>query len=127
MEKKLGYLLVVMLLLSGCATIGSIERNYALIDYSDGIDKEEAILIGKKDLISADPKTKLKYKYRITGPLTGYDEKAGVWTICFVPRYIVGNVDLSYRDTVYCLDVDRSSGEILASGEFPYSRYRTVK
>ena len=123
-RKRLGYLLVLMLLVSGCATIGSIERNYALIDNSDGIGREEAILIAKRGLIDSDPDPSLKYKYRISAPLTDYDQETGAWNVCFVPKYMIGNIDLSHLNAVYCFDVDKASGEILDRDKYPYNKSR---
>ena len=122
MVKRVGCIVCLILFVGGCATTGSIERNYALIDYSDGIDREEAILIAKKGLISQDPNPNLKYQYRITGPLVDYDEEENVWTVCFVPKYMVGAVDLSHLDALYCFDIDRASGEIVSRGKYPYNK-----
>ena len=58
------YLIVLLIVLSGCATIGSINGNYAKINCSDGINANEAGLIAKHDLIQTD----LKYYYNIIHP-----------------------------------------------------------
>ena len=122
MRKISGYLLLLMFLVSGCATIGSIERNHALVDEADGIDRQEAILIAKNGLISPAPNPNLKYNYRVTAPLVDFDQEEGAWNVCFVPKYMVGNIDLSHLNAVYCFDIDRTSGEILARDKYPYSR-----
>ncbi|MFH0941136.1 MAG: hypothetical protein V1840_04710 [Candidatus Omnitrophota bacterium] len=62
---KLSYPVVLtIILLSGCTTIGSIEGNYAKINYSNGINRTKAVLIAKHDLIQTD----LKYYYNIIHP-----------------------------------------------------------
>ncbi len=43
-----------ILLLSGCATIGSINRNIASVNYSDGVNSEEAKFIAQKYCVDSD-------------------------------------------------------------------------
>lgn len=41
-------LLVLALLVAGCSTTGSVQRNYKRVVYSDGISKQEALFIAQK-------------------------------------------------------------------------------
>ncbi|MBN2119540.1 MAG: hypothetical protein JW734_00615 [Candidatus Omnitrophica bacterium] len=55
--RKLIYLLVLVVVLNGCVTIG-VNRAYKNVDYLDGVDKEEAIVIAKKNLLEGECKDK---------------------------------------------------------------------
>lgn len=100
----------------GCATVGSIKKSYEVIDYSDGINPKEAIIIAKQHIIG----TEYTQQYRIINPRI--KEKKEYWEVTFLPKnsiltfpWVFFNkfIDKSYR--VY---VKKSTGEIAWDGRW---------
>ena len=98
-------------LLSGCATTNSIKVNYEKINYSDGINKEEAVLIAKNHLLS----TKYKYDYQIISPLVLNNKSTrqypDFWCIRFHPK------KLHLMPYYYLVMINKKTGEIVSYGE----------
>ena len=63
---KMRYLFVFLLIIlfSGCATVSSVERSFRSVNFSDGISRQEAKIIAKKEIIQTD----FKDNYRVICP-----------------------------------------------------------
>jgi len=98
--------IVVILLLSGCATTDSINRNAATINYSDGINEQEAKYIAQKycldkgirDIFISSPEVEETFS------------QPKVWEIRFQEK------NLSQFDYRYTLFIDKKTGEVTYSG-----------
>lgn len=124
------YLLIISFgFFLGCATVPSIERNRRAIDFSDGINRQEAKIIAKSKIIQ----THLKDDYRIIGPriydaAEFTDEIKGKETFSFlINRELYNDDELRYSDSWYVIFrpkflslfsvsylvvIDKDSGEI---------------
>ncbi|MDP2654477.1 MAG: hypothetical protein Q8Q08_10670 [Candidatus Omnitrophota bacterium] len=122
--KSMTCMIFSSLFLLGCATIGSIEKNYAKINYSDGIKEEEAILIAKHNLINSDSKN----SFRVITPRLencqcvlkkdGRERKLGAWLVIFrsKPSLLFASDFLGLGDSEMRYFIDKNSGKIIASG-----------
>ncbi|UCC95823.1 MAG: membrane lipoprotein lipid attachment site-containing protein [Candidatus Omnitrophota bacterium] len=110
--KRLIFLLGIALLLNGCATIASIRHHYAKIDYSNGVNKEEAVLIAKHHLIS----TEYKYSYRVIAPWVESWEERNAWIVWFAPKKLRFIFPQDFLDLFipkkYCVVIDKETGEV---------------
>jgi len=53
MRNNLGKIILIIFMLSGCASV-SLQEQYDLINWNDGISEQEAIIIGQQELTEAD-------------------------------------------------------------------------
>jgi len=91
-------------LVDGCASIGSIKTNYASINYTDGIDQKEAVLIAKEHLINTD----YRYCYRVIGPQIEDRANEGMWLVRFYGKKT--SISEWYMPSVYEVSVDKKTG-----------------
>lgn len=97
------------LVTAGCAGLSAIEKGYAGIDYSDGIDSREAVYVAQKNLMSVPEKKDYKLspvhmpRNRIVGEYPDY------WFLEFYPKAIERNF---WR---YLVVVDKRTGKVRAA------------
>jgi hypothetical protein len=108
------YNIVLLTMLVGCATVGSIDKSYQAIEYSDGINKKEAIIIAKQHILG----TEYKHQYRIINP--GIKDKKEYWEVAFLPKNSIVRLPwvffTKFNDDCYLVYVKKSSGEIAWDG-----------
>ncbi len=97
--------IILLIILNGCATVNSVKTNYALIDYSDGIDKKEAVLIAKEHLIN----TKYRHRYQVIGPKVENLPLEGAWLVRF--RGKKTSISEFYMPSIYEVKIDKRTGE----------------
>ncbi len=111
--KKLASVFVVFFftMLASCATINSMENNYEKIDYSDGVNKTEAVLIAKNHIM----KTKYVKDYQIVSPVILNNEQtkkfSNIWFVRFHPKKI------TLLTHYYLVMISKETGEIISCGE----------
>jgi hypothetical protein len=97
------------LLLSGCATIDSVNKNYQKINYSDGINTEEAKLIGKKRLINSGYQS----EYQVISPDFLIDKRTkkypDYWFVVYHPK------NLGLTHSKYLVVMNKKTGDVLYS------------
>ena len=116
------FLFLVMVFLVGCATTGGIEKNYAKINYADGINRNEAIAIAQRDLLDNE---KAKHKYRVTGPYVEekemttdvYGGKTDAWFVRFESKNFTGDMLNIFLPSIYWLYIEKKEGKIISRGE----------
>jgi hypothetical protein len=98
-----------LILLSGCATPVSINRNVASINYSDGIDEQEAKYIAQKYCLDNGIRGIFISSPEVEETFTN----PRFWEIRFQEK------DLSQLGYHYTLSIDKKTGEVtcLAYGE----------
>lgn len=124
--------LILLLPLLGCATMSSIRNSYKKINFSDGIDINEAKIIAKNEIIKTDAKN----EYKIIGPeacdIGDLNAKAvtnklfkeilirnedigreypNSWIVVFHPKL------LSFFSISYLVVIDKNTGEVKLSKE----------
>ncbi|MFH1655047.1 MAG: lipoprotein [Candidatus Omnitrophota bacterium] len=110
--RRITYLLVAAVFLSGCATISSINKNYYRINYDDGVDTNEAKVIAKKTLNGSEYRNQyiIIFPYILDDARTaGYSEYRFV---VFRPKKI------QIIRTSFLVVVSKITGEVLHSGQF---------
>ena len=98
-----------ILLLSGCATIGGINKSYESVNYSDGIDGKEAKVIAQKKLLLEH----FSHNYMISTPDIKKMDK--YWSVAFLfePTTLPSS---EYFQTFYRVSIDCKTGDVLDSG-----------
>jgi len=91
-----------VLLLSGCATARSIYMNAAILDYSDGIDTQEAKIIAQKSCLDEG----IKDVFISSPEVQECFFRPELWEVIFQSK------DLSYLDYHYRLVIDKKTGEV---------------
>jgi hypothetical protein len=108
-------------LMSGCATVGAIEKNYALVDRTDGIDKDEAIAIAQWDLLHDEQD---KPRFRIISPdvFEGKEKTAFLggsefetWTVVFAAKNIF-TAEFGIFPPTRSITIDKAKGRIVQRG-----------
>lgn len=93
-------IILICLLVGGCATVSSVEKDMQLINYNDGISEKEALTIARKSIINS----KLDDYYKIgTASVFNEGEYYRVW----VPSF-------SLNDQVCVIIIEKEKGEMLA-------------
>lgn len=90
-------------LLSGCATARSIYMNAALINYSDGINMEEAKIIAQKYCLDEG----INDVFISSPEVQGYFFKPQLWEVIFQTN------NLSQLDFHYRFLIDKKTGEVI--------------
>ena len=108
MQKKISVGIVIiagvigLLLLGGCATAVSINRNVAAVNYSDGIDEQEAGYIAQKYCLDEGIKDAF-----ISFPVVEeHIFNRGRWKVTFQKK------DLSQFEYSYILFIDKETGKV---------------
>ncbi len=116
----------LLLVLSGCASMDAVYKNYAdKVDTSDGVGEEEAKIMAQKDILN----TEEKRNYRITAPdikstpqALKYEE---YWFVVFGHNWFSpistdpnAKTYTELRETQYLVVIKKSSGKIIFSGEW---------
>lgn len=100
------FLILLLILLQGCATARSITASHYRIDFSDGVDRLEGILIAKMQLIYTD----YKYFFRIIFPALLINKETkkypDYWFVSFYPKHSLTRL---YR---YLAVVDKKTGSV---------------
>lgn len=101
-------LFILLSILMGCTTIGSVQRRYLSINYRDGVNLTEAFVIAQNKLIE-ERKTKI---YKLNGFRTYYDKNTvkypGYWFVHSPAKYFSDKWLM-----FYLVIIDKSSGEIV--------------
>ena len=92
------------LVLAGCATVGSIERNYALVDYSDGIDKKEAVAIAKQHMVNSQ----YSQRFQTIGPRIEDMPAQNAWLVRFHGKKT--SIGEFYMPSFYEVTIDKQTG-----------------
>ncbi len=101
--KGIEKILIITILLSGCATTRSIYANYDSVNYGDGVSKQEAKIIAQKELLDV----KQHSSYMISFP--DVEDKGTYWKVIFSSLYM--------NRLAYIIDINKTTGEILKSYE----------
>ncbi len=107
------YISLVSFFIVGCSSVVPIKKNYINeIDFSNGINATEALLIAKKQLISSD--VRKKYILKSARVLSGYCERqySRYWFVRFDARAF----DESFWS--YLVVIDKETGNIRFAGEY---------
>ena len=89
------------LFLSGCVTAASVKKELDAVDYSDGANQREALIIARMAMINS----KLHGDYQLWAA-TIHDNGAGYWRVVFMSLYF---------DRHECvLIIEKKGGDILA-------------
>ena len=112
--------LIAILFVTGCASVNTIEQDFASIDYSDGISKVEAKRIAQKFALGK----KGSEKYAISaaevdsGIFASFPEwKDKAWVIGFPSKSL--NILSGYVGRTFVVAVDKNTGNI----RFYYNGY----
>jgi len=99
-------LLILLNIISGCITADSIGRNMEKLDYSNGISKEEAIIIAQNYCLGD---AACRDKCRISAPKVFENEKwyPGQWVVYFWSK------EISTLDHHYEVCIDKRTGEVV--------------
>ncbi len=111
--RRVIYIALVSLFVVGCSSIVSFKKKYSEeIDFSNGINATEAVLIAKKQLISTD--VRRKYILKSAKVLYGYYERRykQYWFVRFDAR----SFDESFWS--YLVVIDKATGDIRFAGEY---------
>jgi predicted RNA methylase len=98
---------VLVLMLSACATMESVNLNYSQIDYSDGISKKEAKTIVRKMYIDGDIPEDIRKNVKLSLTVATYEKDIDTWLVTLSNGSL--NVFRMYSYVVY---VDAKTGEI---------------
>ncbi|MBN2119550.1 MAG: hypothetical protein JW734_00665 [Candidatus Omnitrophica bacterium] len=112
--KKLVCLLIALMVFSGCATKGSISRNYAKVNPSDGIDRKEAVFIAQYKLFETDLKDSYLVNYprvhsRIMKTSQFWGKEFDTWQVSFGYKQL----ELLFRNQPLDIFIDKNSGEVV--------------
>lgn len=92
--------LACIILLTGCATVETLDRYYDEINWQDGINRNEAAVIAKKWLMES----KYEGDFQMIAPVsTGHDN---YWQVSFLYK------SLNYYEKVLDVYVDTLTGEV---------------
>jgi hypothetical protein len=97
--------IILLIILSGCATVDSVKTNYDLIDYSDGVDKKEAVVIAKEHIIN----TKYRHRYQVMGPKVENLQDEDAWLVRFYGKKT--SISEFYMPSIYEVKIDKKTGE----------------
>ena len=107
MIRGLLFLLIVIIMVNGCSTLDSkkIGEEMGNISFSDGITKEEAIIIAKQHCLNNSACHK---NCNINSPIVSEDEKwfPGQWIVSFRTKR------LAILDHTYLVFIDKKTGEV---------------
>ena len=102
---------MLLVFLSACATSNSINKKYSTINYEDGIDKNEAIVIAQKQLLSSGyKKNYLIATYKV-------QKNDNNWGIAFIFDPVTLPKSPHFQ-TWYRVYIDNISGEIIDQGVY---------
>lgn len=90
----------LIIMLSGCASVESLDYYYQKINWKDGVSRDEAALIAKKWLVES----KYEGDFQVIGPVSTRHED--LWQITFLYK------SLDYYEQVLDVFVDPVSGEV---------------
>lgn len=91
---------IVSILISGCTTVSSVERDVKSIIYDDGISKQEALAIARKSIINS----KLNDYYKVW--MTAISDEGDYYRVR-VPAFAL-------NEQTCVLIIEKQKGEILA-------------
>jgi len=98
--------LFMVLILTGCATVGSVNRNFESVNYTDGISRPEAKFIAQKYCLDHE---ECSTHCIISSAYVSDDNSVpGAWRVVFDTEVIDANY---YRGHV--ISVDRETGEVI--------------
>ncbi|MCB9747442.1 MAG: hypothetical protein H6755_03445 [Candidatus Omnitrophica bacterium] len=110
MKKEIINILLIIFFLNGCATVRSVERGYAKINYEDGISKKEAKLIAFKHVIDNEISDK------ILGINVARHFSGKKYPNTWVSKFESHPMDLVWQGTHwYAVYVDKVTGKIVAA------------
>jgi hypothetical protein len=95
---------LMIMLMAGCATVASVNKDYAAVKYDDGINQKEAIAIAQKQLYSE----KFYDQYMLSAP--DVKNKDGFWSVAFLYSAMAS---YDYSMSFYRVQVDQKTGKIL--------------
>lgn len=105
------YFVFGLILLSGCTSIESIDKNYKKIDFRDGLSENETRIMAQKALLDSGDINKFIYEKPIfDNDPTVRKRYPNYAFIHFAP--VVGN------DERYLIVINEKSGEVKYSGPF---------
>lgn len=131
--KSLGTVVVMLFLLSGCASVSAIDKNLEnLVDLSNGVDEQEAKIIAQKEITGMYE----QQSYRITAPGVNKTPEALAysdhWFIVFgrnwfspISRDSMAKTYTELSQARYVVVINKLSGEIKFSGEWYFKRDKT--
>ena len=98
--------IMVVMLLTGCATAKSVDKNYSLINYKDGISITEAKLIAKKSLLES--KSLGAYQFMAPKVFDRWESyrHQNYWFVLFSPKAY------QLKPSHYLVVVEKKSGKI---------------
>ncbi|MBN3041127.1 MAG: hypothetical protein JW867_08355 [Candidatus Omnitrophica bacterium] len=103
------FFFIMVMALTGCATIRSINKNAFSVNFSDGVSKKEAVFLVQKDCLDNNY---CRSNYVISAPKVLEDKSnSELWIVKLPPEHII------YRFTHKCwvnFYVNKSDGKILA-------------
>jgi len=100
--KKLSYIIFIAMLAVGCATAESINRNMKYVDYSDGINQQEAKYIAQKYCLDK----KIRDVYICCPEVEQTFLKPGVWEVRFQQK------SFGQMEYHYTLFIDENTGNV---------------
>ncbi|MBN3040097.1 MAG: hypothetical protein JW867_03140 [Candidatus Omnitrophica bacterium] len=104
--KKFLSVVLVLIFLTGCSTVAGITHRFEKIDYSDGINEVEAVIIAQHHLISSE------HKDHYVSSFPEIIEKDDYWVVAFTFR-LTSSFSRNYARTWYSVYVDKKSGEVI--------------
>lgn len=125
MKTLLGLILIIVSV-SGCASVKAIDTNYQkMVNVSDGVSAEEAKIIAQKEIIS----TYEQRAYRVTAPDIKTTEQAlkypDFWFVAFGHNWLspmstdaLAKTYTELKEAVYVVVIDKKTGVIKFSGEW---------
>ena len=93
---------ILSVLLMGCASMTSIEKNYSILDTSDGVNMKEAVVIAQKYCLD---KVECNGDVRLSTPRIS--DQSNEWAVEFWSKNVLA------LDHAYVVVVDKKSGEIV--------------
>ena len=105
MMRQFVYGTIAVMFLAGCVTIGSVEKDLSKIDYNDGVNAKEAVVIAQKNLISGEARGDFLLS------VVTVESQDTSWQIIFAPKNL--NMFNDRRSSRYIVEVDRANGAVL--------------
>lgn len=113
--QKTVIIIILSFFVSGCSTIGSINKSYSKLNRADGISAKEAKLIAKKALLDSE----FRGDYRFIRPEIMHTQKTAYhpdhWFLKAKQK------KLGFDDSYYFVVVNKKTGEVIyAKNHSPY-------
>jgi len=115
--KNFGLIVMLLMIASGCATAMKpaevIAKDYSTINFQDGIDLEEALIIAKKEVIdSTPPQTYVVNEPHLMTDFENVPHQDAYWFVSFK------EVERGTTPIVYMVTIRKDTGKIVFSRNY---------